>query len=196
MSPETKVLVGTLAAVFIGSIIGFFGTWLTMTYQNRMKATELASQSRLKAKELLFTAYQERIHRISQRAAEFGKGLGSIAGLYQASADDDEKTQLNAMLFTVVKESFEVYREWFEELQEERRRVGLENTSPLQIAAIQKALTMNLQAVSTLEDANQIVVNWAKMVAVSDSLWQDVLYKKCEALFKEEIDSGLLPPRP
>lgn len=188
MSPETTALVGTLTGVVIGSLIGFCGTWLTQRYQYRMKSAELASQSRLKAKELLFAAYQERISRISQRASEFGKGLGAIAGLYQATDDENEKQQLNAALFTLVKESFELYREWFEELQGERRKVGLENTSPVQMAVIQKGLEVNLQAVNTLEDANRIVVNWAKMVAVSDSLWQDVLCKKSENLFNEEID--------
>ena len=55
MSAETTVLLGTLGGTFLGSLIGFFGTWLSMRYQHKIKSVELASQARLRAKELLFT---------------------------------------------------------------------------------------------------------------------------------------------
>src|SRR5205807_1279955 len=159
---------------------------LTLRSQYRIKSVELSSQFQLRGKELLFEAYQERMRRISRRAEDMGRALGSIAGVYQAIDDETERRQLSASMLVLVRESFDIYREWFEELKTERQKVGLQHSSPVQIAAIEHALNLNLQAPTNLQEANQIVINWAKMIAISDSLWQDVLAKKSEDLFRED----------
>lgn len=192
MTPETTTLIGTLAGTAIGGIIGFFGTWLTLKYQNRMKSAELASQSQLKAKELLFESYQRRIERINDRSKEMGESMGKLAAIYQATTNEAEKQKLNIAFFMIIRESYELYKEWFRELEEERNKVGLGDSSPVQVATMREALAVDFQNITTEADVQRIFINWTKMVAVMDSLLQDVLAKKSEDLFSEDINRSVL----
>lgn len=192
MAPEMTTLIGTLAGTAIGAIIGFFSTWVTLKYQHRMKSAELTSQSKLKAKELLFSAYQGRIERISNRSKEASEAVGKLIALYQAATNEEERRQLNVAFFMIIRESYELNKEWFRELEEERNKVGLGESSPSQVAAIREALAVDFQNISSEADIQRIFVNWAKLVAVMDSLWQDVLAKKSEDLFSEDINSKSL----
>jgi hypothetical protein len=188
MTPEMTTLIGTLAGTAIGAIIGFLGTWLTLRYQYRMKATELLSQSQLKAKELLFSAYQQRIERINNKSRDMGESVGKLITLYQASTDQEERRQLNIAFFMIIKESYELYKEWFRELEEERNKVGLGNSSPAQVTAVREALAVDFQNITSEADVQRIFINWAKLVAAMDGLWQDVLAKKSEDLFSQDVN--------
>ena len=188
MKPETYVLLGTLGGTLLGSLIGFFGTWLSMRYQHRIKSIELASQARLRAKELLFTTYQDRITRISQRATDLQSAFGSFLGMYKAIEDENERRQLNEGMLELLKQVYEFRREYFEELKEERRKVGLENTNPVQMSAIEDSLKLDISTIHSQTEALEMVVGIVRMIAASDNLWQDVLAKKGEDLFSEEIN--------
>jgi hypothetical protein len=189
MAPETATLIGTLAGTFLGSFLGIIGTWLTLKSQYRIKALELSGQARLHAKELLFKAYQDRITQINKRSGDLQAMLGTFLGVYQALDNENDRKQINEAMFTVFQQVYEFRREWFEELKEERRKVGLENSSPVQMAAIETSLRMDVSNITSQEQAKEMIVNIARMIAASDNLWQDVLVRKSEILFEEEIDA-------
>lgn len=189
MDAGTKVLLGTLGGTLLGSLIGFFGTWLSIRYQHRIKSIELASQARLRAKELLFATYQDRINRISQRTTEFQSAFGTFLGAYKATQDENERQQINEGMLELLKQVYEFRREYFEELKEERRKIGLENTNPVQMSAIEDSLKLDISNIKSQTEGLQMVVGIVRMIAASDNLWQDVLAKKGEDLFSEEINS-------
>jgi hypothetical protein len=189
MSPETTTLIGTLAGTLVGSALGIVGTWLGLKHQYRIKSLELAGQSRLKAKELLFKTYQDRIGQINKRAADLQGVLGTFLGVYKALDNENDRKQINEAMFTIFQQVYEFRREWFKELKEERRKVGLENSSPVQMAAIENSLKVDVSSITSQEQAKEMIVNIARMIGASDNLWQDVLVRKGEILFKEEIEA-------
>jgi hypothetical protein len=151
MTPAETALVGALAGgigTLLGAAIGSFTTYritrLNLRHQFEMKAAEFESIAEIKRKELLFNAYQQRIQRIGERANEMGAAFGQLSGTLTAITNEEEKRQINEAMFTLVKESFEVRREWFRELEEERAKVGLADTSPTQIKIIRDALSVDL----------------------------------------------------
>ena len=129
-----------------------------MRYQHRIKSIELASQARLRAKELLFTIYQDRITRINQRATDLQSAFGSFLGMYKAIEDESERRQLNEGMLEVFKQVYEFRREYFDELKEERRKVGLENTNPVQMSAIEDSLKLDVSSIQSQTEALQMVV--------------------------------------
>jgi hypothetical protein len=187
MAPETTTLIGTLAGTFIGSALGIIGTWLTLKNQYRITSLQLSGQARLRAKELLFKTYQDRIAQINKRAGDLQGALGTFLAVYKTIDNENERKQLNEGMFALFKQVYEFRREWFNELKEERRKVGLEAASPIQMAAIENSLKMDVSTIKNQEELNQMILNIARMVAASDSLWQDVLVKRGEDLFEEEL---------
>ena len=175
-NPAFLQLAGTLGGVGIGALT----TWLTLRSQYQIKTAELDSQARMRAKELLFKTYQDRIARIHQRATDLQGALGTFIAAYKAIEDENERKQFNEGMFALLQQVYEFRREWHEELKEERRKVGLENASPIQMAAIESSLKMDVLAIRTQDELKEMIVNIVRMVAASDSLWQDVLVKKGE----------------
>src|SRR5688500_4590265 len=57
--------------------------------QLTMKTGELRAQAELRARELLFNAYQEKIKQIGDNADKVGEAFGSIAGYVQGSKDEE-----------------------------------------------------------------------------------------------------------
>jgi hypothetical protein len=190
-TPEMTTAVGTLAGAFIGALFGILGTWLGLKHQYRIKSLELGSMARLRAKELLCKTYQDRIVHIQRRAGELQGALGTTVALYKTIEDENERKQVNEGLMMLLQQVYEFRREWFEELKEERRKVGLENSSPVQMAAIEKSLEMDVFDIKSQEELSQMIVNIVKMIAASDNLWQDVLVKKSEDLFEQEAKLAL-----
>jgi hypothetical protein len=151
----------------------------------------LSGQARLRAKELLFKTYQDRITQINKRAGDLQGALGTFLGVYKAIDNDNDRKQINEAMFTMLQQVFEFRRESFEELKQERRSVGLENSSPVQMAAIENSLKMDVSTITSQEQAKEMIVNIVRIIAASDSLWHDVLAKKGQLLFEEEISAGL-----
>jgi len=92
-------------------------------------------------------------------------------------------------MLELLKQVYEFRREYFEELKEERRKVGLENTNPVQMSAIEDSLKLDISNIKSQTEGLQMVVGIVRMIAATDNLWQDVLAKKGEDLFSEEINS-------
>ncbi|MDT5159504.1 MAG: hypothetical protein QOH51_3861 [Acidobacteriota bacterium] len=198
MTPEETTLVGAVAGsigALLGAVIGSVTTYcitrLNLQHQFEVKSAELGSVAELKRRELLFNAYQQRIQRIGDRGKEMGAAFGQIAGTLTGIDDEAEKRQINEAMFTLVKESFEVRREWFRELEEERDKVGLANTSPTQIEIIRRALSVNFDDTVPV-DTKRMFIDFAKTLALMDALWQEVLEKKSEDLFSKGIGSQSL----
>ncbi|MBD0369495.1 MAG: hypothetical protein ICV60_01470 [Pyrinomonadaceae bacterium] len=188
MTPEQTTLIGTLAGALLGSVTTFAITWLTLRHQLQVKSAELDSVAEIKRRELLFDAYQQRIQRIADRGKDMAAAFGQLSGTLTAIEDEAEKRQINEAMFTLIKESFEIRREWFRELEEERAKVGLANTSPTLIEIIRKALSVDLE--DTLPaDTKRMYIDFVKTLALMDTLWQDVLEKKSEDLFSAGIGS-------
>lgn len=192
MTPEQIALVGALAGAIgalLGAAIGSFTTYritqLNLRHQFEMKLAELDSVAEIKRRELLFSAYQQRIQRIGDRAKDMGAAFGQLGGTLTAITDEAEKRQINEAMFTLIKESFEVRREWFRELEEERAKVGLANTSPAQIEIVREALSVNVEN-TVPADTQRMYIDFVKTLAVMDGLWQDVLEKKSEDLFSQK----------
>lgn len=198
MTPQEIALVGALAGAIgalLGALIGSITTYritrLNLRHQLEMKSAELDSVAEIKRRELLFNAYQQRIQRINDRGKDMGAAFGQLAGTLAAIEDEAEKRQLNAAMFTFIRESFEARREWFRELEEERAKVGLADTSPTQIKMIREALSVDLDDTPPA-DPNRMYINFMKSVALMDGLWQDVLEKKSEDLFSKDTGSKTL----
>jgi len=113
--------------------------------------------------------------------------LGTFIGAYKAIEDENERKQFNEGMFAILQQVYEFRRESHEELKRSGRKVGLENASPVQMAAIENSLKMDVSAIRTQDEMKEMMVNIVRMVAASDSLWQDVLVKKGEDLFTNEI---------
>ena len=128
------------------------------------------------------------VTRINQRATDLQSAFGSYLGMYKAIEDENERRQLNEGMLELFKQVYEFRREYFDELKEERRKVGLENTNPVQMSAIEDSLKLDVSSIQSQTEALQMVVGIVRMIAASDNFWQDVLAKKGEDLFSEEIN--------
>lgn len=183
--PGVLQLIGTLGGFALGTLT----TWLTLRSQYKLKSIELSSQSRLKGKELLFGAYQSRIVSIRERGNEIGSAFSKLVPLAQSAKTDDEKRQVTDAFLTILTEGIAAQKEWFRELQEEIKEVGLEDKAVEQTARIREALINQPAQVTTEAEIMRLVVGWAKAVGLMDSLRQDVLTRRCENLFRGEIET-------
>lgn len=88
-----------LGPALLVALSTILATWLSNRFQLQAKQIELSSQSKLRARELLFNAYQQDLERIGVEAQKQWEVLGrGIAQVLAAENEDEKQKSLEAFL--------------------------------------------------------------------------------------------------
>ena len=173
-------------------VAGFFtalGLWLIYRSQLKTKIAEIKGQAELRARELLFAAYQKRIDRIGESVDKFVGALFGFAGHLQALHDqEEEKKQAEGAILVLIKMTSDPMLDSIGELEEELRAIGLGEKRSKDIQFIRETLSANIDK-ATVIDFGAIYLNFMKAVGLFNALKEELLNRKCEGLFNIYLES-------
>ena len=142
-----------------------------------MKIAEIKGQSELRARELLFEAYQKRIDRIGESAKEFVGALMGLAGHLQGTTEEESRRELEAAMIALIRMTSDPFRDSINDLDEELQAVGLAEKRQKDISFIRETLSIDLNKV-TVNDVGITYLNFMKAIGLFHSLKDELLNKK------------------
>ncbi|PYS77762.1 MAG: hypothetical protein DMF70_16010 [Acidobacteria bacterium] len=143
----------------------------------------------MRARELLFAAYQKRIDRIGESVDKFVGALFGFAGHLQALHDqEEEKKQAEGAILVLIKTTSDPMLDSIGELEEELKVIGLAGKRSKDIQFIRETLSVNLDK-ATVTDFGAIYLNFMKAVGLFNALKEELLNRKCEDLFNIYLES-------
>ncbi len=175
----------------LGSAIvtGFFTaltSWLLYRSQLKTKISEIRGQGDIRARELLFESYQRRIDRIGEDIKQFAGALYGFAGHLQALTDENEKREAQKAILVLIRMVRDPLLDSLGELEEELSSVNLAEKRHSDVQFIREALSANLDGPNV--DTGFVYLNFMKAFALFNGVKQELLNKKCEALFKPYLE--------
>jgi hypothetical protein len=165
-------------------VAGFFtalGSYLIYRSQLKTKLAEIKGQSELRARELLFESYQQRIDRIGEGVNKFMGALYGFAGHLQALTDEEEKRQAQVGILVLINMTRDPILDSVGELEEELGSVDLATKRSADLRFIRETLSTELDKPDI--DFGLVYLNFMKAFGLFNGLKEELLNKKCEALF-------------
>jgi hypothetical protein len=162
------------------------GIWLTQRYQFKIKRVELESQAKLRARELLFTAYQKRIDDGTKQAENIGRVFGQFIELLQREKDppaQQEAWNAIACLMTVSKDSLLI---WVRELESELQENQLEDIYKDDIVLIKATLAIDFDNIK-LEQVGKVYMEFMRTLALIYSIRDALSDKRSKNLFVDYL---------
>lgn len=175
----------TLGPAVVASAATLLGSYLLFRNQLKTKVTEIKGQSELRARELLFDAYQKKIDRISKNANEAGTALGQLGALLRSEEDEsavEEALKSLPYLMKVLKSGF---WEAVEDLENELKALEVPAKSADRIVSIKKGISVDIQSVTSFAEVQEIFMQWVNAVNAFYVLIEESLTRKAESLFSE-----------
>jgi hypothetical protein len=182
-------VVGTLLGIGIGSISTFLATWLTLRNQVLLQKVEVRAQMELKARELLFGAYQRKIEASEKSLEDTGASLGKIEVSIEHLRTDAEKGAAIKPLVGGLAEMLSLYKRHVGQIETELKEAKLFDQSEELLGKIKEVLALDFAAL-TDEEIGQ---NYRKLLMFSgliSSLEYDLLNHKAEELFNPFINAS------
>lgn len=177
-----------IVKVAVPSIVTAVVSYKIAKFQLQTKEIELKSQADIKARELIFNAYQKKIERISNLDKDFAELFDRITPLLQQFQTEEVNKQLGIIIFASIRLSFPVYQEDFQELEEELKKANLIEKRKTQIGYIKGYLATDLSKIGP-DQTVDLYYGFIKMMALFTSLRSDLLNYKCEELFSDCISN-------
>jgi hypothetical protein len=190
ISPELLSLISGLVGALIGSVSSIVVTGLNLKNQYKLKAIESKAQMELKAKELLFNSYQQRMETMGKELSSYGSALGQITGTLAALDDDEEKRKTISYLVKTFTPFMNLFSIAVDELEWDIDGAGLVKLKA-QVKLLRENSNIDLEE-ATPEELEQHLHLMFKSVTIVNMLNQAVLNRKCENLFGEYVNNAIV----
>lgn len=167
------------------AILALAGSWIALRYQRKLKEAEIDAGLRLKARELMFEAYQRELISQTAELKEFGKAMQN---LYQKlkTGTQEEKIQAWLSAGTAMTGLMSPVLSSFPRLEQELREFGLSEQYSVQLDFIREALS-NPPQITDLKGAEEFANTAFYMISHFTVMSQDLLDKKRQSLFQEYL---------
>lgn len=175
-----------LGPALLATLSTLAGVWLTHHFQLKTKKTELDAQAKLKARELLFNSYQQKLDRKREALSKASSGMGQFIAQVKLAKDEEEKREILTLLNTLTSDVTDLITSYVDELEEELNREGLTHKRKKQMDFIRANAKKHLQ-MKTTEELEAALFNVWKVSDAVAFLEQELLEKKCEDLFGEYL---------
>lgn len=191
ISPELLPLISALVGALIGSVSSIVVTGLTLRNQYKLKAIESRAQIELKAKELLFNSYQQRIESMSRELGNYGKALGQVAGTLSALDDGEGKRKIVSGLVKTLAPFMNLFSIAVDDLEWNIDGIGSLGKLQAQVKLLRENSNIDLET-ATSEELEQHLHLMLNSVTIVNMLNQAVLNRKCENLFGEYAGTAIV----
>jgi len=185
------------------SLFTFLGSYLAIRSQLKTKSLEIESQTSLKAKELIFSAYQKRWEKAEKDSAELMRQAHEIFDKHMRKDYEGLVPLSSEVLLT---QMFGLYQEDFDDLIAELKAAGIMDKHSKKIELVRSQLAVDIKSfLSKLnnppqeKERKQILIytqGLATASATISTLYGYLLQKKAEDLFSGHVKSGALTKRP
>ncbi len=172
----------TLGTAIITAFATLFASWIAQKTQRRIKEIEIVGQQEIKAKELLFENYQRRIDRYSEiQKWALDKAENGLEKMAQANpnATEQDVIKMFEAIFDSIKDPFQ---DWIEEIESELVVLQATETNKRHLKFIKKFLTAETKT-NLSENLQTFYGDFQKTTALIYALNEELLHRKCEALF-------------
>ena len=172
----------TLGTATITACATLFASWIGQKTQRRIKEIEIAGQQEIKAKELLFENYQRRIDRYSEiQKWALDKAENDWGKMVQANPNATEKdfVKMFEAIFDSIKDPF---RDWIEEIENELVVLQATETNRRHLKFIKEFLSEETKT-NLSKNLQTFYGDFQKNTALIYALNEELLHRKCEALF-------------
>jgi hypothetical protein len=184
--PNWPTAIVEIAKYFIpAAITATASIWLSR-HQYKSKLAELDTQSKLKAREILFGSYQKRIERVNDQVKEMAQAIEKIIPeLKRAEETHGTEEALKAFVI-LVSMTFDVWRDDFIELETEMARYHIAEKWKNQISYLKVFFS---QKPSEFNTANimPIYLGFMRSAGLISLFNNDLLTERCEELFSDYL---------
>jgi hypothetical protein len=134
----------TLAQITLPAVLALLGSYLAIRSQLKLKSMEIESQSSIKAKELIFSAYQKRWEKAEKDAAELNERSHEIFDKHIRRDFDGM-----AVIFSKIlsKQVLGLYQEDFDNLIVELTNAGIAEKHKKKIDFVKSQFAVDIKSV-------------------------------------------------
>jgi hypothetical protein len=151
-----------------------------------LKDKEIASQTKIKARELMFNAYQGVLERREKEATEIGRVLGQLGVALQLADDEDAQLKARVALMENLGAIITPLRGLEAQLEAELKKAGLSDKYESQMLYVKNHANMNFTAIPYDEIPSEYDTAMTMLSYVS-LIQQAILEKKREDLFSDYL---------
>ena len=175
-----------LGPAVVAALATLAGSWLSNHFQLKNKKLELESQTKLRAKELYFNAYQQDLERIRVAASNASETfLRGIAQIMSAGTVDEKEKHLED--FLAIFKALDVdIRDNISALEEELKGAGLLEQAEQDLSFIREHFGVDPQSLTT-KDIEALTFKLARAYDIETKLLTALVTKKREDLFAEYL---------
>ncbi len=165
------------------------GSWIALRYQRKLKEVEIDAGIRLKARELMFEAYQQRLNSETTELKELSRTLQALqlklefgTGSEQMEAFHKAAAAITGLMSPVLSS--------VGNLEQELAAVGLTERFHSQLGFV-KGILSQPPNVNSIEEAQAFARNTFTMVSHFAVMNQALLDKKRDSLFEEYLPKSI-----
>lgn len=122
-------------------------SWLAFHSQLKLKDKEISAQAKLRARELMFNAYQGVLERREKEAVDIGGVLGQLGVAFQLADDEDAQLKARVALMENLGAIITPLRGLEGQLEAELVKAGLSDRYKSQMSYIKDHANMNFTAI-------------------------------------------------
>jgi len=183
------------------ALFTFLASYFAFRWQLKTKALEIESQASIKAKELIFSAYQKRWEKAEHEAAELTQRAHEIFDK-QMRGDYQDLAVLFSQL--IAKQALGLYQEEFEHLLDELKDAGILEQHIAKIRLVQTRLKVDIKSLISNDKSQEIkaqemyehMQGVAMAAATIAILHGHLMQKKAEDLFGGHLKPATLSKKP
>lgn len=172
------------------ALITGFTSYYIAKFQLRTKEIELKGQAEIKARELVFNAYQKKLEDRAKAAEELGRQLGQLVPYVQELEEKSGIVESTKPLIVLLQIISDVCREDFQDLENDLRQAGLHEKHQKKLAHIQRVLSFEVEKLTPQDVAtvqNQFL-DLTKSYGLIASINNELINKKAMDLFSPLLD--------
>jgi hypothetical protein len=161
------------------------GSWIALRYQRKLKEVEINAQITLKARELVFEAYQRELDTKTTELKDLAKALKTFSMALQGGTQDEQKQaalevgkRLPSMVVPLLSD--------IDRLEQELKNLGLLDRYLSQLAYVKETMGEPI-VVTDLVSAKNNCEKQFLVVNHLTAMFQDILEKKRQALFSDYL---------
>lgn len=181
----TRLLVPVLTAI-IPAIFTIVATIFTLRHQRKIEAVKIDGQAKLRARELMFTAYQQQMEKNAEDVRLLGQKVGELSMAAQLSDDEKEvKKAIIAFVGFIVSITNPI-RGSLDNIQAELRHFNLLEARKEQITKLNEYINFDLNKKTPdliFKECEKITLALGMIAA----LHQEILDCKRRELFKDYL---------
>ena len=179
--PNWPTAVVEIAKIVLPMLVtAVVSVWITR-YTFKTKQAEIKGQAEIKAREILFAAYQKRLEASNNSAADLGAVMGELAKITDAKSE----ANLNGLIL-LFGTAMEFYRDELPRLEKDVAAAGLENQFADKLSFLKSALAIRLEEINK-DNYKPVFWDFVKCCGIFKLINDELLIKRCEDLFRDFV---------